>query len=734
MSCQKDVSLLKGAEGVERYANGVAAGILEYCGLENKGYGQTGSYSGSSTNNAGINSKIFDLKYVSKELFKQHVNDGNIQALQEFTIDQDNSNKILIATWSGKDDKITISEKTIEPANTYTKKYTLPIEYMLIYYIDTKNEKFVTDLAELAFTSEFVLAVQDNVTTTKTEVFKTENVSVDREDIEEHKPVTKWKKYKRENGKAEKQSSETVETVSTTVELTYGDTWFVKFYKDINYSSSDMSIYNTSKRVNTVQDINGTVNISNPTYESVQVGAALLELHVNKDTGDGYAELTRKTTITTTKINTISYKYNTGEMHVLGNEQKFIKIYKSNKEFRTSIKPEWIFTLLKEAKESEEDNSLKDSNTDFLDLTKYLIYLARNQKDDYGIVSFDFSVFNPESFSSVNSGITGNTVEEKVWFGFRSAGYSEEATAGVMGNIYQESGFNPESANWKKGAAWSKQYIANVDNGTTSRDSFIHDKQGFGLAGFTYWSIKAQIYDYAKYKGTSIGDATTQIEMLLGWLNPQGGADGYATYVIDQTYNGCSRDSWMNASTPEEAAYQFCWIYEKCNPKEANLNVRQSKAREYYEQFKGRTAPTSNGSIGQIKLSGDNAKKMNDMLTEAIRIANDDRYTYSRDPIKRWGEFQYDCSSLVYRLYAKYFNITVPSYTGAYGSQYYIGTPTTVDLQPGDVLWRSGHVEMYLGNNLRVGAHSAKIAIPDQISIKSYTPPGSFTKVYRFIQ
>lgn len=719
MSNQTDVNQLKGSEGVERYANGIAAGILEYCGLENKGYGQVGSYSGSLTNNAGIQSKIFDLKYVSKELFKQHVNEGNVQALREFTIDEDDSNKIIIATWSNRDGITTISEKIIEPSKTYTQKYTMPIEYLLAYYIDTRNEEFVTELAKLAYDSEFVLAVQDNVTTTLTEVFQAVNVEVNRRKIENHAVVGSWENIKRENGPDKKQSSELIENVSTSVELTYGDTWFVKFYKDINYSSGDLSPYNVSNRVNTVQTINGNVNKSNLAYKSSSKNYNY-ERHKN-DEGDGYVDYTITTTITTTKVNTISYGYNTGQMNVLGNEQKFITLYKSNEDFRTSLKPEWLFRILEK------------QSSEFLDLTKYLLYLARNQKDDYGVEKFDFSVYNPENFTSIN-GIYGNTVEEKVWFAFRSAGYSEEATAGVMGNMYQESSFIPYNANAAKGLEWSKQYIENVDNGTISREEFIRDGQGFGLGGFTYSKLKGQIYDYAKSKNTSIGDANTQIEMLLGWVNPEGGADGYATYMMDQPMNGCSREAWMSAGTPEEAAYQFCWIYEKCNPGEANMNIRQTKAREYYEQFKGMTAPTygADGRIGTIKLTGDNAIKMSQMLTEAIRIADDDRYTYSQT--NRDSEFQYDCSSLVYRLYLKYFNIQVPGDTASYGSAYYIGTPTTVELQPGDVLWRSGHVEIYLGNNLRVGAHTDKVAIPDQISVKSYSPPGSFTKVYRFIQ
>ena len=87
----------------------------------------------------------------------------------------------------------------------------------------------------------------------------------------------------------------------------------------------------------------------------------------------------------------------------------------------------------------------------------------------------------------------------------------------------------------------------------------------------------------------------------------------------------------------------------------------------------------------------------------------------------------------MYRLYSKYFGIQVPTTTSGYGAQNRIGEDGSVTLQPGDVLWRPGHVEMYIGNGQRVGAHSANVATKDQISVKEYKA-GQFTYVYRFIQ
>ena len=85
-------------------------------------------------------------------------------------------------------------------------------------------------------------------------------------------------------------------------------------------------------------------------------------------------------------------------------------------------------------------------------------------------------------------------------------------------------------------------------------------------------------------------------------------------------------------------------------------------------------------------------------------------------------------------MYKKYFNISIPNSTRDYSSNGYVGSVGSVELQPGDILWRSGHVELYIGNNKRAGAHTHYPNNPkDDISIKE-GGMNTFTKVYRFIK
>ena len=162
------------------------------------------------------------------------------------------------------------------------------------------------------------------------------------------------------------------------------------------------------------------------------------------------------------------------------------------------------------------------------------------------------------------------------------------------------------------------------------------------------------------------------------------------------------------------------------------MGNRLKYAQEIYNKYHGKTAPT--GIDVDVKLTGDNKTKMEELLKEAQRIANDDRYTYSQT--NRYGEFQYDCSSFVARLYYKFFKIVTPNSTREYGSNYRVGPTSSVSLQPGDVLWRRGHVIIYIGNGVYVAAHGCegKYASNPAIQISVYNDsPSKYTYVYIFI-
>lgn len=136
----------------------------------------------------------------------------------------------------------------------------------------------------------------------------------------------------------------------------------------------------------------------------------------------------------------------------------------------------------------------------------------------YNTTSHTWDEFKRIISSTAGSG-TGmaaeNGTEKAIWDFLHQKGLNDYAVAGLMGNLYAESGLNPQnlqnSYNNKFGMT-DAQYTTAVDNG--SYTSFVHDGAGYGLAQWTYYSRKQALYDYAKAAGSSIGS----IDMQLAYL------------------------------------------------------------------------------------------------------------------------------------------------------------------------------------------------------------------------
>lgn len=223
--------------------------------------------------------------------------------------------------------------------------------------------------------------------------------------------------------------------------------------------------------------------------------------------------------------------------------------------------------------------ALMDNNLDnelLVQMMKYVLYKMTNI--DFGVTELDFTTFNINSFSGLDS-LYGDTIEEQVWFALRDAGYSEYAVAGVMGNIYAESGFDAT--------------LIEAGNGI-----------GFGLIQWSY-GRRTQLEAYASSKGVPPSDIQTQIEFLITELSGSGPAQGYATYGF-MANNGYTADDWENAQSATIAATAFCWTFER--PGTPRLEVRTSKAEEYYNAFKDREKPSSseNGSMTTDTTTGVN--------------------------------------------------------------------------------------------------------------------------------
>lgn len=105
--------------------------------------------------------------------------------------------------------------------------------------------------------------------------------------------------------------------------------------------------------------------------------------------------------------------------------------------------------------------------------------------------------------------------EETIWNHLTGKGLNAFAVAGIMGNLYAESGLKPTNLqnSYEKSLGYTDAgYTAAVDNG--SYTNFVKDRAGYGLAQWTFWSRKQALLDFAKAAGKSIGDMTMQLDFL----------------------------------------------------------------------------------------------------------------------------------------------------------------------------------------------------------------------------
>ena len=119
--------------------------------------------------------------------------------------------------------------------------------------------------------------------------------------------------------------------------------------------------------------------------------------------------------------------------------------------------------------------------------------------------------------------LAGSTSEERIWNCLRLAGMNACGVAGLMGNLYAESGLSPtnlQNTYEKKLGYTDATYTEAVDAGTYT--NFARDGAGYGLAQWTYWSRKQNLLEFAKAAGKSIGDLEMQLEFLLKELTGYG--------------------------------------------------------------------------------------------------------------------------------------------------------------------------------------------------------------------
>lgn len=192
--------------------------------------------------------------------------------------------------------------------------------------------------------------------------------------------------------------------------------------------------------------------------------------------------------------------------------------------------------------------------------------------------------------------LTGKNNEEKIWNYLKAQGLTDCGVAGLMGNLYGESGLIPtnlQNSYEKKLGYTDATYTEAVDSGAYS--NFVRDSAGYGLAQWTYWSRKQALLDYAKAAGKSVGDLETQLGFLMQEL-----AGSFKAVL----------NTLKSATTVKTASNAVLLQFER--PADQSASVQTKRAgygQTYYDKYaakdteKEETAMSNSSLVSYTKLS-----------------------------------------------------------------------------------------------------------------------------------
>ena len=170
--------------------------------------------------------------------------------------------------------------------------------------------------------------------------------------------------------------------------------------------------------------------------------------------------------------------------------------------------------------------------------------------------------------------LKGNNNEEKIWNFLYGEIQNKYGVAGLMGNLYAESGLRPnnlENQYESKLGLTDTSYTEKVTTG--SYRNFTKDSAGYGLAQWTYWSRKQSLLNYARSKNVSIDNLEMQLEYLIIELKNS----------YPEVWN-----TLLKAASLREASDIVLVKFE--NPADKSENAKKKRAeygQNYYNKYSG---------------------------------------------------------------------------------------------------------------------------------------------------
>lgn len=167
--------------------------------------------------------------------------------------------------------------------------------------------------------------------------------------------------------------------------------------------------------------------------------------------------------------------------------------------------------------------------------------------------------------------IDESNTEERIWVFLKKKGLNDYAVAGIMGNLFAESGLSPinlENTYERRWGMSDSEYTNRVDKGFYT--NFAFDGAGYGLAQWTYHTRKAALLNFAKSQNKSIGDLDMQLEFLWNEMRDYGEL----------------MDKLANASSVKEASNAVLFEFERpADQSDAVQFIRARYSQELYDEY-----------------------------------------------------------------------------------------------------------------------------------------------------
>lgn len=192
---------------------------------------------------------------------------------------------------------------------------------------------------------------------------------------------------------------------------------------------------------------------------------------------------------------------------------------------------------------------------------------SRVKKASYARTAAAISGYGTPAYPDQVSDLIGESNAEKIYRALVEQGYSEQAAAAVVGNLYREAGID------------------------ASGDINIHAENPSGSSiGIAQWTggRKKAFLSFADAEGEPWPD--TSLRVQLNYLLYELSSNQWMWSSISKEYGdecNMSLAEFKTLTDTEFATRVFCAMFERCHLSNAGLPYRIQKAQETYQKFSG---------------------------------------------------------------------------------------------------------------------------------------------------